>query len=120
MHSNFIQKVKFFLKDKKIFWTIIIGIVFWAIAFGIAYVQIFPLEKNLILHFNFNRQVDAIGSSSDVFWIIFGMAIIFVMDQLFSLALYFKEKMISYLISYSGTFFMFLGLFVIYYLSLAN
>ncbi len=120
MQSNFIQKTKFFLKDKNIFWPIIAGIIFWAVAFGIAYVQIFPLEKNLILHFNFNRQVDAIGSAADVFWIIFGMTIIFLMDQLFALALYFKEKIISYLVSYLGAFFMLLGLFVIYYLSLAN
>jgi hypothetical protein len=120
MHSDFIQRTKFFLKDKYIFWLIITGIVLWSIAFGIAYVQIFPLEKNLILHFNFHHEVDAIGSATDVIWIVTGLAILFALNQILALFLYFREKVVSYMVSSSGTLLMFLGLFVIYYLVLAN
>jgi hypothetical protein len=120
MHFDFIQRAKFFLKDKYIFWAIIVGIVLWAISFGMAYVQIFPLEKNLILHFNFHHEVDAIGSTDDVIWIVMGLAILFTLDQILASFLYFREKIVSYVVSYSGVLLVFLGLFVIYYLTLAN
>lgn len=120
MYFDLIQRTKFFLKDKYIFWSIIAGIILWAIAFGIAYVQIFPLEKNLILHFNFQHEVDSIGSAVDVIWIVVGLAVLFALDQILSLFLYYREKVTAYIVSGSGVFLMVLGFFVIYYLTLAN
>lgn len=120
MHSDAIQRMKFFLKDRYISGAIIAGIILWAIAFGMAYVQIFPLENNLILHFNFHHEVDTIGSAVDIVWIVTGLAILFALDQILALLLYFREKVISYIVSYAGTFLMFLGIFVVYYLTLAN
>jgi magnesium-transporting ATPase (P-type) len=120
MFYHLVLQIKRFLKDKYIFGAIVAGIVLWVIAFGIAYVQIFPLEKNLILHINFQREVDAVGVAGDVIWLTVGLAVLFAIDQIISLALYFREKILSYIISYSGLFVMILGLAVIYYLTLAN
>jgi hypothetical protein len=120
MFTNRLHKTKQFLKDRYIFGAIVAGVVIWAIAFGIAYVNLFPLGKNLILRLNFQKEVDAIGTTGDVMWILAGVAILFVIDQGIALALYHREKILSYVISYSGLFISFLGMAVIYYLTLAN
>lgn len=113
-------KTKGFIRDRYIFGALVAGVVLWAIAFGIAYVNLFPLEKNLILHINFQKEVDAVGTTWDVLWILLGIAVLFIMDQAIALSLYFREKILSYLVSYAGTFIVFLGMAVIYYLTLAN
>jgi hypothetical protein len=120
MLLHFFLQIKKFIKDKWIFGALVAGVVLWAITFGIAYVQVFPMEKNLILRVNFSREVDAVGSPTDVAWLVVGLAFLFVIDQIISLALYFREKILSYIVSYAGLFMVILGLAVIYYLTLAN
>lgn len=118
--DNRFHKTKRFIKDKYIFGALVAGVVLWAIGFGIAYVNLFPLEKNLILHLNLQREVDAVGTTGDVLWIILGVALMFIIDQAIALALYFRERILSYVISYAGVFVVILGMAVIYYLTLAN
>ena len=96
------------------------GIILWVIAFGIAYVQLFPLEKNMILHTNFQREVDAIGSVADIAWLLITFAVLFAINQILAFRLYYREKILAYLISFSGGFIMIVGLMVIYYLASIN
>jgi hypothetical protein len=120
MLIKFPHRLKKFILDKYIMSAIVAGIVLWAIAFGIAYVQLFPLEKNMILHIDFQREVDAIGSAGDVAWLIVIFAILFAIDQMLALWLFYRERVLAYLVSYAGGFVMVVGLMVIYYLASIN
>ncbi len=120
MLINVPHKLRRFILDKYILSVIVTGIVLWAIAFGIAYVQLFPLEKNMILHTNFQREVDVIGSAGDIAWLIITFAVIFAIDQALAFWLFYREKILAYLVSFSGCFIMVVGLMVIYYLASIN
>lgn len=114
------NKLRKFVLDKYIMTVIVAGIVLWAIAFGIAYVQLFPLEKNMILHTNFQREVDVIGSAADVAWLVIIFAVLFAIDQALAFWLFYREKILAYLVSFAGCFIMIIGLMVIYYLASIN
>lgn len=114
------HRLRKFILDKYIATVIVAGIVLWAITFGIAYVQLFPLEKNMILHTNFQREVDAIGSAGDIVWLVITLAVIFAINQGLAFWLYYREKILAYLVSFSGCFIMFVGMVVIYHLASIN
>ncbi|HPW34628.1 MAG TPA: hypothetical protein PK367_02630 [Candidatus Paceibacterota bacterium] len=114
------RAIKRFLKDPYFITPLIIGVVLWFIVFGVAYVQLFPLQTNLIIHLNFFREVDAIGSVADVIWLLIGLLIIFVIDQILAIAVYFRERIMAYVFSYAGLFVMILGSLAVYYLITFN
>ena len=114
------HRLKKFVLDKYILTTFVAGVILWAIAFGIAYVQLFPLEKNMILHTNFQREVDAVGSVADIAWLLVTFAVLFAINQALSFWLYYREKVLAYLINFAGGFIMLIGFMVIYYLASIN
>jgi len=78
------------------------------------------LEKNIILHNGFSGEVDMVGSVKDVIWLLVTFIFLFIIDQVISFGLYYKERVLSYLMSFFSVFILTIGLAVIYYLTQVN
>jgi hypothetical protein len=111
---------KKFSKDKYILISAISGIVLFLIMFGIAYVQLFPLEKNIILHTNINKEIDWFGSFSDLVLVLVLFFIIFILNNFLAYILYFRNRFLSYVVAFSTMFIMFVGLVGFWMVSLLN
>lgn len=114
------HKIKKFVFDRYILVTFILGFCLWLVAFGITYVYFFPSENNLILHTNFRGEADIVGSSADVMWIVIVFMFLFLINQLLSFSLYYRERVLSYILNFANVFLMFMSFLIVYYLSSIN
>ncbi|KKS81959.1 MAG: hypothetical protein UV58_C0014G0005 [Candidatus Wolfebacteria bacterium GW2011_GWC1_43_10] len=114
------KHLKNFLEDRYILFPLIAGVVFWIISLVLFFLKISALEKNVIIHFNPGGVIDLAGSSSTVLLIIFYFLVFFLMNQALAYVFYFREKVLSYLVSYAAVWIIFLGMVLMYSLTVIN
>lgn len=114
------EHLKSFFKDRQITIPFISGIVFWIIILIVFFFKIYPLGDNIIIHLNLNNEVDAFGTGLGIISLAVVFLAAFFIDYLISYALYHKERILSYALSYLGVWMMFLGLVFIYVVSTFN
>ena len=101
---------KRFIKDKYIYIAAIAGVVLFAIAFGIVYVNILPLHDNIVLHLDAVREIDAKTDGGAVVAIFGGMALMFLLNMAIAFRLYYREKGLSYFLAYASVWVLFVWL----------
>ncbi len=114
-------KIKRFIFDTKNSIALGLATVLWLISVSIFYVQIFISEdQKFILHYNAVKEIDFVGGSFDIFYLLVLLTVLAVVNSWIAYLLYYKEKFLSILVLYSNVFIMFLGVMIFYVLSIIN
>lgn len=114
------EKLNKFFRDKYILISIVVGIVFLAIAYGIAYVDLFIINGSIILKLNIERQISDFISVVQLKQILIGFMMLFLIGMTLSRLLYFREKILAYFVSFFSVWEAFLCLVFIYFLNILN
>ncbi len=112
--------IKRFFRDIYISIPIITSIVFMSIAYSFAYVNLFPLKDNIILHINISNSIDLFVNYGGIISIIVGFWTIIVVNIFLSYILYTKDKSLSYVILFSTIWVSIICSIVFYLISLLN
>jgi hypothetical protein len=108
--------IREFKKDKFLFYPFLASVILALIAFIRALVRLAKINNLLILHFDSYRGIDYLGNKEDVFSIIGFSFTVIVINFLLAKKLYYKERLLSYFLSFGSTIFSLLiliGVFVI-------
>ena len=109
-----------FSNDKFILIPAVVGIVLFLIIIGITYVQLIPLERNIILHTNINKEIDWFGGYFDLVLILVLFFMIFFLNNFLAYILYFRNRFLSYVVSFSTLLIVFFGFVGTWMVSLLN
>ena len=112
--------IKKFLRDKYVFASIIASIVFMSLGYAFAYVNLFPLEKNIVLHINITNSIDLFANYGDIISILVGFFVVFVVNIFLACLLYTKDKSLSYIILFSTIWISVVCSVVFYLIGLMN
>lgn len=112
--------LKQFLKDKAVFSSFFASIVLWLIAFSFAYIELFPLQKGIILHLNLEREVDIIGTAGDISSVLVGVALLALINGAIGYFFYRREKLLSYLFALMPLWITVMALVMVYALTVIN
>jgi len=85
------------VRDRYFSITIGLSFLILILSASLFYVQISPLEKPLILHFDSYMGIDFLGSKAQVFQIILSVFILFIINLFLAAFLYNRERFLSYM-----------------------
>lgn len=113
--------LKNFLSDRFILFPLIAGLIVLFLSLILFYLNLSILKGGkIVLHLSLKGVGDLVGSSSWVLFLIFCFWILFLLNQFLAYSFYHKEKVLAYLFSYFSLWFVLLGLFFVYSLTLIN
>ncbi len=89
-------------KDKFIVFPFLTATFLLIAAFSFAYIRLADVQNLLIIHFDSFRGIDFLGSKSDIFGILAVNLAALAVNSWLAYALYYRERFISYLLSFSS------------------
>ncbi len=92
-------------KDKLTIWPLAVGLALLLIGFGIAIYNFGGFHGLLIIHFDSFRGIDFLGDKSDVFKILGLGVIILAINAVLTHEFYWKERFLSYVLSFGTAIF---------------
>ncbi len=100
-------------KDKLTIWPFVVGLAFLIIGFGVAIYNFSGFRGLLIIHFDSFRGIDFLGDKGDVFKILGLGIIVLVINAVLAHEFYWKERFLSYVLSFGTAIFSLLILMAI-------
>ena len=108
--------IREFVKDKFLAYPFLASAFFVLAAFIWAWFSFFKINHLLILHFDSYKGIDFLGDKNDVFSITGISLIVILINFLLAKQMYYKERFLSYFLSFGSSIFSLLiliGVFVI-------
>ena len=100
------QYLPIILKDKYTRLALIAAFLFLLFAFSSAYVNLADNQSLMVIHFDSFRGADFFGDKNDVFEILMSAAAVLLINAFLANELYFRERILSYLIVFATMVFM--------------
>lgn len=115
LHQKFMNIPKIF-KDRYAIMPFLASLIIIAIAFLVVFINLGGVQSLLIIHFDSYKGIDFLGNKTDVLNILLFALAIIIINMILARELYFRERFLSYLLSFGSLFFVILiliGIFAI-------
>jgi hypothetical protein len=107
-----VDRLKRFVKDRHVLTAYSIGAIIGVSALYFLW-PFFAHQGNVVVHYGSDGAVDVLASKSSLVYATISGALVFFVDVLLSYFLYWRERLVSYLVAYSTLWFVVLfALFV--------
>ena len=93
------------MRDKFIIFPFVTSLAILIAGFLIAYSNLAEIQNLLIIHFDSFRGIDFLGDKNDVFGILGMGVVVLIINSFLANAFYWKERFLSYLLSFSTAVF---------------
>lgn len=107
-------------KDKILFSAFLASLIMLVISFSLIYINFLDIKNLLIIHFDAFSGIDFLGGKWDVYKILITGIYLNILNFFLSLVLYFKEKFLSYLLGFAGSFISLLIFLIIWVIVAVN
>jgi len=108
------MKLVEFRKDKFLSYSFGAGVLFILMASGLALFNFIKINNLLVLHFDNYKGIDFLGDKYDVFNVLGISILIILINFWLSIKIYFKERFLSYALSFFSSLFALLILIAVF------
>lgn len=115
-----IDRLKQMLKDVHVLTPVVVSGVIILFSFIGAYAEFFGITEKIIMHLNFKKEIDVLGARKEIFGVLVGFSIFGIGNFGLCYALYWRERLLSYFVSYGTLFISCISLWYIYTLAHLN
>lgn len=89
-------------RDKILFSAFLLSLFLAVIGFSVVYVKLSDVQHLLVIHFDSLQSIDFLGDKKDVFGIIISGAVLNIINFFLAAFFYYRERLLSYLLAFSG------------------